>query len=1051
MATAVQLSLELDPGGSLSVLDGFKQRWQSFVSSVNGSLPQLKNAAKGMDDIAVKETQAHEAGMLFTRTLGIEMPRALETVMAKSQLLGPILAAGFQVSVFAAAIPVLVEIGNKFKDLMNDAGGYTEQVRSAYAETVKASNEALVNPESLTVAKAHNALLLTQVDTLNKAATLDTKRTDILKMDMPLQEKITGFLFSGTVHAAASAELTAKATGKDSERLQVMQAQTKEQLSMLQLQDQGVAKQHEAGLQGYALAKQQLDDFTNSKLYTDMKRKNAEAANAELLVHQGEFNNAVLNLERQNADQTIALRHSVVEEHLVGIAKIQQVESDEIANVTRQENQSLINHKNAQAQRALIVQKASQQIIEYQRQETDATKAMQDEAALAGLRGDAKIIASAEVKMDKIREDYARGVIDYENYAARIQAADTLRNNELLQAEKDRLRKTKELQGQAAEDQKTAEEDATLAILPEWQRQTASLEIELNRRLRNIQDEKIRELSAEQLTADQVVAINQIADAKRYDAIVTTNARIKEENKRNVEQLGSDLSSLYDDIAGGNLGKRIIANMKKLFFQILAEWILTSQQMKSIFGGIFGTALFGPGSTESQMGQGGGGGGGLGSILGGLLGGGSSSGGGGLFGGGSSSQSFAAPGTPAFFSGAGGGSSSSAGSIFGGGDSSSAAASNSATSSDPLTNGALSGLNSIFNPSGGLTTQSLSASGILGGSPSSSSSAGGKGLFGGLFQGGTTNGLLQLGGIAASLFGGKIGGTTGQIGGMLMGLLLTGKLGGVISTLYGTSLGLAGTGALVGGAVGGLLGFGVGSSSGGLLGSLAGIGSGALSGFLVGGPIGALVGGIVGLLGGIFGGIFGGSKRKHAAQDYFANQVQPSIKQIVDQYEAHGMDYTTATGNLEQLRTQAQEQMKGLKGEGKSEFRKFISPAIDAAEKQINNDETERNRRAGLVFGPPQFHDGGFVNAMISQWTTKPGELLALLKHGEMVMTPEATSRNRGKLENMNAGGTGGETHNHYWTINAFDANSVDKWMRNGGAKALAKGMSRYNITEGNG
>ncbi|HZU30894.1 MAG TPA: hypothetical protein VFB79_07245 [Candidatus Angelobacter sp.] len=1045
MATPVQLSLTIDPGGSLSVIDAMKQKWQSFVSSMNNSLGSFKGVADGFGEIESSETKAHQAATLLTETLGVEMPRALEKALAKSSVLMPLLAAGLGVSQFAAALPVLAEMGDKIKDLMDDAAGYTEKVKEIRQATIEASKEAFIKPETLATAQANNAALVKQVGILNGAASIETSRKDLMAMQNTLEGKLVALLGAGVINAMASADLSAKALVAQDQQRQVLEQMTRLKQEMNQLEDEAAAKQNEAGLQGYALAKQQLQDYENSKTYLSLKVLDKEKANAELEAHEADYNNAVLTLARQNAEQTISLRHQVVEDGLVGIAKIYQAEVDQINDVNRLQAESLISRKEANAQRVLIAQKADQQIAEYQRQEQQETTQLQNEATLSGLQNDAALIASAQFKYAQLFDLKQRGLIDDDNFNARELALAIELDNQLVQSEKDRMRRTKELQDEATEDFKTAQEDAALAVVPEWQRATAQLEIELNRRLRAIQDEKIKELSAENLTADQIVAINQIADAKRYDAIVTTNQRIAEENKRNVEQLGSDLQSVFDDIGSGNIGKRIISNMEKLFFEILAQWILTSQQMKSVFGGLFGTALFGPGSMESQLGQGAGGGsaaGGIGSLLGGLF-------------GGSSSQSAQIPaGAGASFSGV------PLLSASGGGIAPSSATAAATGSPD---------LNSIFNTTfgigspfsvapgagGALTTASLTSSGVLNAAPSagiatSAAASGKNSLFGGLFQGGITNGLISLGGIATALLGGKVGGTTGQIGGALMGLLVTGKLGGVISSLYG-SIGLAASGALVGSAIGGLLGFGVGSNSGGLFGSLAGIGSGALSGFLVGGPIGALVGGLVGLIGGIFGGIFGGSKRKKAAQNYFTSQVQPAISSVVTQYEDHSLDYATATSDLEQLRSQAQDQMKSLKGEGKDEMNKVISPAIDAAEKQINDDEAERTRRAGLTFGPPQFHDGGFVSAAMSAWTTKPGELLAVLKHGEYVMSPQATAKNRDTLERMNAGGSpGGTVHHHYWNVQTMDAASFDRWARAGGAKSMSKALNRYWNAEGN-
>src|SRR6185312_9857277 len=98
---------------------------------------------------------------------------------------------------------------------------------------------------------------------------------------------------------------------------------------------------------------------------------------------------------------------------------------------------------------------------------------------------------------------------------------------------------------------------------------------------------------------------------KRAQVWAETNEKIREENQRQVEQLGSDLESVFDDISSGNIGTRILNNMKKLFFQILAQWIITMKSMSngasSILGTI-GTLLLGPGSQSAGILSSGGGG-----------------------------------------------------------------------------------------------------------------------------------------------------------------------------------------------------------------------------------------------------------------------------------------------------------------------------------------------------------------------------------------------------------------------------------------------------------
>ncbi|HET7870978.1 MAG TPA: hypothetical protein VFL42_00590, partial [Terriglobales bacterium] len=221
-----------------------------------------------------------------------------------------------------------------------------------------------------------------------------------------------------------------------------------------------------------------------------------------------------------------------------------------------------------------------------------------------------------------------------------------------------------------------------------------------------------------------------------------------------------------------------------------------------------------------------------------------------------------------------------------------------------------------------------------------------------------------------------------------------------------------------------LIGFGVGTHFGPLGGALAGggvgFGVGALIG-LAGGPIGALIGGIVGAIAGLFGGLFGSGKRKRQANAFANNTVLPAVQQIEDQYKNFSLDYTSSISQLEDLRKQAQDQLGKLKGEGRDVMKKVVGPAIDHAEADINGFEAERQRRAALTFGPPEFHSGGLVDTMTRSFTGRPGDLLAVLSRGEFVVNPQATARNRRTLEAINSGGSAalsvGEIHIHPATL----------------------------------
>jgi hypothetical protein len=194
-------------------------------------------------------------------------------------------------------------------------------------------------------------------------------------------------------------------------------------------------------------------------------------------------------------------------------------------------------------------------------------------------------------------------------------------------------------------------------------------------------------------------------------------------------------------------------------------------------------------------------------------------------------------------------------------------------------------------------------------------------------------------------------------------------------------------------------------------------------------------------VGGIFGGIFGGSQRRKQA-DQFAQQQQGEIAKVVAAYKGFQIDYGSAFSQLESMRSSGKDQLGKLKGEGQKVFSRQLSPAIDAAEKELASFQKERDRRSGLVFGPPQFAAGGFVEgSRIAGWRMGNGTVAAVLHEGESVITREGTQRNRGAIAAMNAGDSLGGDVIHV-SINALDGPSFDKYLRNrGGLEAIGKAV----------
>ena len=128
----------------------------------------------------------------------------------------------------------------------------------------------------------------------------------------------------------------------------------------------------------------------------------------------------------------------------------------------------------------------------------------------------------------------------------------------------------------------------------------------------------------------------------------------------------------------------------------------------------------------------------------------------------------------------------------------------------------------------------------------------------------------------------------------------------------------------------------------------------------------------------------------------------------------------------------------------------FVDPYVNSMIASINATEAERQRRAALQFGPPQFRLGGYVNPALAMGALpQPGALHfatggavpAVLHAGEFVLRSEAVSRiGVGNLQAMNAGTGGGDgVVIHNLNISAVDAKSFQQFLRDGGMREIIR------------
>lgn len=117
-----------------------------------------ETAAAAETKFAGSVQEARGAAKLFSEEAGVPLNRHLAGVLAKSEILGPILAKAFPIAAALGFAEVLVHVTEKVVELISDYFIYTEEQKKAYAELVAGNQELLKQETSLLEARKAGAL-----------------------------------------------------------------------------------------------------------------------------------------------------------------------------------------------------------------------------------------------------------------------------------------------------------------------------------------------------------------------------------------------------------------------------------------------------------------------------------------------------------------------------------------------------------------------------------------------------------------------------------------------------------------------------------------------------------------------------------------------------------------------------------------------------------------------------------------------------------------------------------------------------------------------------
>src|SRR5574341_298107 len=480
MAARVSIEVTLDDKG---VVTG--------VRNIEGGLQRVGQRGNVVfTEMSKQQKQARDATQLLGNTLGVQLPREIEKLIAKSSIIGPLMSTAFNATVVVAFGAAVIALIPQIQAGAQALGGFTEGLRKLEQAAKDANRELRIamGARGLQETNAEIVALDKRIEALIKAQDEQKRLSALALAPTPGLIKATKDLIVAQNQRAAAIELANKQIAKQTELDREAGKQATVPAGFFPRKEEFEAAQAEAA------------KFASQEEQRQQKLKQFEDKLFSMRL------GAMRDFEKQQLESNQRLTDDFIHQGELRIAHDQRVIE------------------------------AGQAIIQAER-----------EAAItrAQLNGDM-------VEVMRLQEQFR-----VQDAIAQIQA--------LVEAEK-------------AGSQERADLELQLAQL-------------------------------RQAFASQSGAKIALAERDRNDQII-------QENQRMVDQLAGSMESLWDDLWSGNIAQNALRMIKRFFFQILAQWLLTLGNMRSAGAG--------------GLGFGGGGGGILGSLLGSLFGG--FGGGGGGFG-----------------------------------------------------------------------------------------------------------------------------------------------------------------------------------------------------------------------------------------------------------------------------------------------------------------------------------------------------------------------------------------------------------------------------------
>src|SRR5581483_9583659 len=329
---------------------------------------------KAMAAVSDSSERARQSAQLLANMTGIQLPRALEQVLAKTPGVQSALNAAF-------AATVVITLTKEVLSLVDSLTGYSEQLAKiqqqsqAIMQSVGQANTALLGPQTLEQIN-QRILQTTKIDTLNQHFGLTG-------------DALGDALRRGLAKYSASESILLDELDQQKDvlnQLNVEQAKLLDQqrrqdpVTILQLQNQA----REAGLEGIAKIRQAEKDRV-AEAIADGKAnaQNERVTQAQIVAAHAEAAAQEKQYSRSVHDATLQLEEQAGTAQLKGITAVLAQEEIAVGQQKRLLERRLIDQSDFEARKLAIELIAERQRQEIERQAAEQTTQTEEDAAAA--------------------------------------------------------------------------------------------------------------------------------------------------------------------------------------------------------------------------------------------------------------------------------------------------------------------------------------------------------------------------------------------------------------------------------------------------------------------------------------------------------------------------------------------------------------------------------------------------------------------------------------------------------------------------------------------